>query len=100
MTGGYSEAEVREHSLDWIRSTLDEVRRWRRFNLADLLNMTAIGNAAVHSEAAHAQYVETFEALRAEEDESLTWITNPHATTDMQAVREGPLSVTRVRTGA
>ncbi len=83
---GHSEAELRQHSLDWMRTLANEHRKRLRYEMADQLALASLAAAASQSEEAGQQVQEVLEELRSEEDNPTSHITDPDAKTDFDAL--------------
>lgn len=89
---GFSEQEVRRHSPEWAQAQWDARDRRRRTELADQAAVIAQATAAGYGsyEGAADDLRQMVEVLTAdpEGDESLAWLTDPNAKTDLNAFRQ------------
>lgn len=94
--GGYREAEVREHSLEWITRTARHVERRERVSQANRLGLLIMAAQAGWSEEAGENAKDYMEQLTAsEEDDSglVSHLLNPNAQTDYVALRASGLAM-------
>jgi hypothetical protein len=84
---GWSERELRSHSLEWLEVASEEANRKKRLALADQLNMTVLAVAAGQgSEEAQSQVDETTQMLRLDDDPEVAYLLDPNAQPDYAAI--------------
>lgn len=84
--GGYSERELRGHSIDWIVDRFDALKKRLSIRRAERLNDAYLANAALYSQEAHEALSTTLEEL-APDAEDVAYLTDPNALPDLAALR-------------